>query len=78
MKKWLQGTTFIKEVWYRFKKNRMAMAGAMIVILMILIAAFAPWITPTIRMSQSAESVPTSVQNTCWARIYTGGICSVA
>ncbi|HHY70849.1 MAG TPA: ABC transporter permease [Thermoanaerobacterales bacterium] len=42
----LQGTTFIKEVWYRFKKNRMAMAGAMIVILMILIAAFAPWITP--------------------------------
>lgn len=42
----LQGTTFIKEVWYRFKKNRMAMVGAVIVILMICIAFLASQIAP--------------------------------
>ena len=46
MKKWAQGTTFLKEVWYRFRRNRMAMVGAAIIIIMILIAVFAHKIAP--------------------------------
>jgi ABC-type dipeptide/oligopeptide/nickel transport system permease subunit len=42
----LQGTTFIREVWHRFRRNKMAMAGAVTIILLILIAVFAPWVAP--------------------------------
>ncbi|MDN5311351.1 MAG: peptide/nickel transport system permease protein [Thermoanaerobacteraceae bacterium] len=42
----LQGTTFIREVWYRFRRNKMAMVGAITIILLIFIAVFAPWVAP--------------------------------
>ena len=42
----IYGTTFIKEVWYRFRKNRMAMIGAATVIIMVFVAIFAKWISP--------------------------------
>ncbi|MCR4429475.1 MAG: ABC transporter permease [Tepidanaerobacteraceae bacterium] len=42
----LQGTTFMREVWYRFRRNKMAMAGAITIIFLILIACFAPWVAP--------------------------------
>lgn len=35
-----------REVWHRLKKNRLAMAGLFILIAVILIALFAPWIAP--------------------------------
>ncbi|AYO29787.1 ABC transporter permease [Biomaibacter acetigenes] len=42
----LQGTTFIREVWYRFRRNKMAMVGAITIILLIFVAVFAPWVAP--------------------------------
>ncbi|HYG58712.1 MAG TPA: ABC transporter permease [Symbiobacteriaceae bacterium] len=42
----LQGTTFTREVWQSFKRNRLAMVGVGIVLLLILVAVFAPWVAP--------------------------------
>ncbi|HEY3364972.1 MAG TPA: ABC transporter permease [Symbiobacteriaceae bacterium] len=42
----LQGTTFLREVWQSFKRNRLALAGVAIVLVLILVAVFAPWVAP--------------------------------
>jgi peptide/nickel transport system permease protein len=35
-----------KEVWGRFKRNRMAVIGLVFLVLLVLVAIFAPWIAP--------------------------------
>ena len=35
-----------KDVWRRLRKNKLAMAGLVVVILLVLAAIFAPWLTP--------------------------------
>lgn len=42
----LQGTTFLREVWTAFQRNRVAMAGVALVLLLLIVAVFAPWIAP--------------------------------
>lgn len=42
----LQDTALAKEVWYRFRRNKTAMAGGFIVLLLIVTAVFAPLIAP--------------------------------
>jgi peptide/nickel transport system permease protein len=42
----LQGSTFAREVWHSFRRNRLAMAGVLLVLLLIIAAIFAPWIAP--------------------------------
>jgi len=34
------------DVWRRFKRNRLAMVGLVLVVLLVLVAIFAPWIAP--------------------------------
>lgn len=41
-KKWY----FIQETWQRFKKNKLAITGLLIIIFLMVIAIFAPFITP--------------------------------
>jgi len=42
----LSGDTFLNELWYAIRKNKMAMAGGIVIILLILIALFASYISP--------------------------------
>ncbi|MDB4897248.1 MAG: peptide transporter permease [Firmicutes bacterium] len=42
----LQGTTFLGDVWTAFRRNRLAMAGVLLVLLLLIVAVFAPWIAP--------------------------------
>lgn len=42
----LQGTTFLQEVWQSFRRNRLAMVGVAIVLVLTALAVFAPWVSP--------------------------------
>jgi len=42
----LAGDTFFNEVCYAMKKNKMAMAGGVVIILLFLVAIFAPFLSP--------------------------------
>ena len=35
-----------REVWRRLRKNKLAMVGLIVAVLLILSAIFAPWLTP--------------------------------
>lgn len=39
-------TSMIKETWHRLKKNKLAMMGLYILVFVVLVAVFAPWIAP--------------------------------
>lgn len=57
--------TFTYLFWRRFRRHRLAMASLVVILLLILMALFAPWIAPTTlwpspggRTSLSASSPP--------------------
>ena len=43
---WERGLASFLEFWRRFRKNRLAVAGGVVVLLVIAMGVFAPWIAP--------------------------------
>ena len=45
--------TLVGDAWRRFRRNRLAMVGLLIVLLIVTAAAFAPWLAPQDPAKQS-------------------------
>ena len=48
-------TSQVGEVWRRLKKNKLSMVGLVIVILVVLVAIFGPWIGPYDELAQNSS-----------------------
>lgn len=62
----IEETSFRRDALRAFRKNRMAMAGLSFVIILVLLAAFAPWISPhdPYRVALNEQLLPAS--STYW------------
>jgi ABC-type dipeptide/oligopeptide/nickel transport system permease subunit len=57
--------TFVSDAWRRLKRNRLAMVGLVIIVLLFLIAIFADWLAPydPIKQNLKESHVPPSSQH---------------
>jgi len=70
-------TSTFSAVWRRLRRNKPAAVSAVIVILLMLVAIFAPALVPygyDQSIIQDAGQSP--IRSTCWARICWAAICS--
>ena len=65
-------TTFGEDVWYRFRRNRMALLGLAIVIGLIVVALFAPFIAPydPVHVSLREQFSPPSLKHPFGTDVY--------
>ena len=62
------------EIMKRLAKNKLAMLGLVVIVLMILVAVFAPWIAPTdLRNRTWRPCICHPARNTFWERTSLGG-----
>lgn len=73
--------TFFSLFWRRLRRHKMAMASLVVIVLLVLMALFAPWIAPYDPTAQpTGEDVGAYyflplLPNTPWARTTWGGTC---
>ena len=63
-----QGNT--RRGWRRFRRNRLGMAGMIIILLMVAIAVFAPWIAPYPKDAEGAVHVTDALQAPSWSHLF--------
>ncbi len=63
-----QGNT--RRGWRRFRRNRLGMAGMIVILLMVAIAIFAPWIAPYPEDAGGAVHVTDALQAPSWSHLF--------
>jgi peptide/nickel transport system permease protein/oligopeptide transport system permease protein len=71
-------TTFRQDVWRRFRRNRLAVAGAVAIMLFVACAVFAPLIAPysPTKVRLNDQFLPPSPQHLCGTDVYGRDILS--
>ncbi len=63
-----QGNT--RRGWRRFRRNRLGMVGLIVILLMVAIAIFAPWIAPYPEDAGGAVHVTDALQAPSWSHLF--------
>lgn len=51
-----QPSSLWRDAWRRLRRNKLAVTGLMVIILLVLVAAFGPWVTPYDFLSQNLDA----------------------
>jgi len=60
--KWAKRVDKFRRIWYKFSKNYLSIIGLGIVLVVILLAIFAPWVTPYPKHSGAFINFPSAMQ----------------